>query len=76
MWRKLEIESTGDDDCDDDGDNDYDDYDDGGGDELMMITVHGTFFYLNVEKMLVVERFLPIPPPPSLSRGFIAAKLI
>ena len=50
--------------------------DDGGGDELMMITVHGTFFYLNVEKMLVVERFLPNPPPPSLSRGFIAAKLI
>ena len=25
MWRKLEIESTGDDNCDDDGDNDYDD---------------------------------------------------
>ena len=25
MWRKLEIESTGDDDYDNDGDDDYDD---------------------------------------------------
>ena len=32
--------------------------------------------HLNVEKIFVVERFLPPPPPPSLSRGFIAARLI
>ena len=40
MWRKLEIESTGDDNCDEDSHNDYDD---GGGDELMMITEHAFF---------------------------------
>ena len=32
MWRKLEIESTGDDDYDNDGDDDFDD------------CLHGTFF--------------------------------
>ena len=32
--------------------------------------------HLNVEKMFVVDRFLPPSPPPPFSRGFIAAKMI
>ena len=58
MWRKLEIESTGDDYYDNDDDNDYDD----GGDELMMITVHATFFTWMLKRCWWSNAFYQILP--------------
>ena len=47
---------------------------------MTVIVRHGTrgllLSHLNVEKMFVVDRFLPPSPPPPFSRGFIAAKMI
>ena len=47
---------------------------------MTVIVRHGArgllLSHLNVEKMFVVDRFLPPSPPPPFSRGFIAAKMI
>ena len=52
----------------------------GMGIRMTVIVRHGArgllLSHLNVEKMFVVDRFLPPSPPPPFSRGFIAAKMI